>query len=391
MGEGAKIVLFYIIGVIYSFISEEYKLFQISNIYLFSLCIYLFLILIVFKKYFRETLIPTIYNAVFYSIYLCIIIFFAVIRSRSESANNESGIISIVVKKSEDYKMKASRHIEQIWNIQEEDICDENMRKALKEGKEKEVGILKGLIVGDKNDLNYSIKQSFRNIGTSHTLALSGLHVGIIWAFISLLLSPLSLWNSGKKIRLFLTILILAIYSFITGMSSSVVRASMMITILQINSVLGRKNNSFEALIFAAFIIILISPHSLKSAGFQLSFLAVLGIIIITPTINKISHKVEQLLKNKIAKGMIHLLIQSISISIACQIFTLPIILLYFNYFPQHFIIANIAVIPLTTIVLYCSFVTIITSPLPILGKAMIAVTHYAIKILLYVVDFLST
>lgn len=376
MSEGAKIILFYIIGVIYSFISEEYKLFQISNIYLFSLCIYLFLILIVFKKYFRETLIPTIYNAVFYSIYLCIIIFFAVIRNRSETINNESGIISIVVKKSEEYKMVASKCIEQVCNMQEEG---------------EELGIIKALLIGDKSDLNYSIKQSFKNIGVAHTLALSGLHVGIIWAFISLLLSPLSLWNSGKKIRLFLTILILAIYSFITGMSSSVVRASMMITILQINSVLGRKNNSFEALILAAFIIILIFPHSLKSAGFQLSFLAVLGIIIITPTINKISHKVEQLLKNKIAKGMIHLLIQSISISIACQIFTLPIILLYFNYFPQHFIIANIAVIPLTTIVLYCSFVTIITSPLPILGKAMIAVTHYAIKILLYVVDFLST
>lgn len=376
MGEGAKIVLFYIIGVIYSFISEEYKLFQISNIYLFSLCIYLFLILIVFKKYFRETLIPTIYNAVFYSIYLCIIIFFAVIRTRSETINNESGTISTIVKKSEEYKMVASKYIEQVCNMQEEG---------------EELGIIKALLIGDKSDLNYSIKQSFKNIGAAHTLALSGLHVGIIWAFISLLLSPLSLWNSGKKIRLFLTILILAIYSFIAGMSSSVVRASIMISILQINSVLGRKNNSFEALIFAAFIIILISPHSLKSAGFQLSFLAVLGIIIITPTINKISHKVEQLLKNKIAKGMIHLLIQSISISIACQIFTLPIILLYFNYFPQHFIIANIAVIPLTTIVLYCSFVTIITSPLPILGKAMIAVTHYATKILRYVVDFLST
>lgn len=255
--------------------------------------------------------------------------------------------------------------------------------------------IAKALLVGEKSTLSRGVKQEFRDAGVAHTLALSGLHVGIVWSFLSLLLFFLNRSLKGRRIRVFIISALIFVYAFATGLSNSVVRAAIMLSLWQFNHIYGRKNSGVNSILTAGFLILLINPSSISSISFQLSFAAVLGIAIMYPVINEsilflsdalpvFSRKVSvgEVLNRKTCLNIVKSLIinylikplglgckkvviyslRMMGISIACQIFTLPIILYYFGTTSQYFLLSNLAVIPGVTLTVYSSSLTLIAT-----------------------------
>ncbi|GAB6012308.1 ComEC/Rec2 family competence protein [Viscerimonas tarda] len=225
---------------------------------------------------------------------------------------------------------------------------------------DEEYAILSALTLGYKDVLSADLKQAFRATGTAHVLAVSGMHVGIIYGVI---LSLFALFvRSGKHYRtLQLPIIVLLwCYAFVTGFSPSVIRASIMLTIFCVATIFGRKGLSYNNISLAAFFMLLVNPFSLFDAGFQLSFAAVLSIRFFQPVLSGLLSPKN----NYIRKGW-----ELFTLSIAAQIGAFPVCLYYFGTFPSYFFITNLLVVPLVSVLFYgaicLSAAALIASALP--------------------------
>ncbi|MBK8808007.1 MAG: ComEC/Rec2 family competence protein [Bacteroidales bacterium] len=206
-----------------------------------------------------------------------------------------------------------------------------------------QLAFISALLLGDKTELDKEIKNDFSVAGTLHVLAVSGLHVGIIAIIINTMLSFLDKNKRTKIIKSFIVILSIWSFAYLTGLGASVQRAALMFSIFSLGSVFSKANNTINALFASAFIILLCNPFSFFEIGFQLSYLAVLGIILFYPFLSdwfKQLHKVYQYVPGIIA------------VSIAAQLFTLPISLYYFGVVPSYSLLANIFAIPLIFIIM---------------------------------------
>ncbi|MDE5839062.1 MAG: competence protein ComEC family protein, partial [Paramuribaculum sp.] len=191
-------------------------------------------------------------------------------------------------------------------------------------------------ITGDSNILDNDTRKTFAKAGTAHILALSGLHVGIIMAFCSLLLLPLILYPSLRKVRTLLIILALWIFAFITGLSASATRAVIMATCLLLATLLQKRHSPFNALCLAALVILLFDPDALFNISFQLSFAAVAGILLFGNKLNPVSQR------NREA----YITMGFFTMSAGAMIATGVISGFYFHTFPVYFILANFLIIP---------------------------------------------
>ena len=206
--------------------------------------------------------------------------------------------------------------------------------------------LCKALCLADKSSLDSKIKKDFSRAGASHILAVSGMHVGIIFTAISTLLSLIS---KGRKFQLFagiLSICFLWFYAFICGLQPSIVRACTMFSVPIIGKLLKRDVSSLNSLLFTAFCMLIYDHTYLFNLGFQLSFLAVAGILLFQEKIFNILP-----LQNKILIWIWSLT----SVSIAAQITTLPLTIYYFHNIPVFSLLSNLFVVPLATLLIYFS------------------------------------
>lgn len=203
--------------------------------------------------------------------------------------------------------------------------------------------VLSAICLGDKTMLERNTKQHFSDAGAMHLLAVSGLHVGIVWWILDLLIRFPGRKRLGKFLKLLLIVSILWFYAGITGFSESVTRSVLMFSLFTIASTLNRESNIFNTLFLSAFILLVLKPERIVEPGFQLSYLAVFGIVTIQPGLRKLLHS-----ENKIIKWIFDL----ITVSIAAQLITFPLVLLYFHQFPIWFLLTNIIAIPLVTVLL---------------------------------------
>lgn len=203
---------------------------------------------------------------------------------------------------------------------------------------------ISALTLGYKADLTDDLQEAFRASGTAHILAVSGLHVGIIYVLINLLFSFLG--NSGKPfiVRQVVVIAILWAYAFITGMSVSVIRAAIMLSMFCIGNIFGRRGFTYNTLAAAAFLILIFRPFSFFEVGFQMSFGAVFAILFFQPKLKSLFS-----FKNKIADYIYDLF----TVSVAAQVGVFPLVLYYFGTFPTYFFITNLLVVPLVGIIIY--------------------------------------
>lgn len=217
--------------------------------------------------------------------------------------------------------------------------------------KEENLSIVKALLLGERQSISKELKQSYSNAGVIHILAISGLHIGIIWIILSFLFRPLRNFKHGKIVSVSLIILFLWIYTVFVGMSASVVRAVTMFTIISIGKSLNYPIKTAYSLAFSLFLLLLIYPPFLFSIGFQMSYLAVFGIIWIQP-------KLASLWRPNFK--IINYFWQLTTVSVSAQIGVLPLSLYHFHQFPSLFFISNWVIIPFLGIILSFGFLIVV-------------------------------
>lgn len=228
------------------------------------------------------------------------------------------------------------------------------------------LSLLSALTLGYKNDLEAATRQMFAEAGVMHVMALSGFNVAVIVLALSMIFC---FCNRSLPGRIFRTILIVAtvwMFAFVTGLSPSVTRASVMVTFLISGKTFNQEINTCNILFATAFFILLISPSLVADVSFQLSFAAVLGILILhQPLFGLLSFK------NRLAKAAWQLF----TVSCAAQFSTMPLTLFYFHQFPVYFWLTNMYVIPLVSVIIWLAVVFLVVSfinPLmTVLGKIL--------------------
>ncbi|HUI32661.1 MAG: ComEC/Rec2 family competence protein [Dysgonamonadaceae bacterium] len=207
-----------------------------------------------------------------------------------------------------------------------------------------EYAFLSALTLGYKANLSNELKEAFRASGTSHILAVSGLHVGIVYLIIMSLFSFLGKRGKWFILKQLLILLFLWGYVFITGMPVSVIRAAIMLSLFCVGSLFHKSGFTYNTLAAAAFFILLANPFYLFSVGFQLSFASVFSILFFQPKLSilyvpqlKISHYVWDLL----------------TVTTSAQLGVFPLTLYYFGTFPTYFFITNTLVLPFIGLIIY--------------------------------------
>lgn len=231
-------------------------------------------------------------------------------------------------------------------------------------------GIALALVLGVKDQLADQVRQAYSRAGAMHVLAVSGLHIGIVYGVVAFLLGYLQRTRRGRMLHALACVAALWLFALVTGGSVSVMRAATMFTCVIVAQASQRRANIFNTLALSAFVLLLINPYYLLSVGFQLSYLAVLGIVYLQPRIYGLL-ECRSWLADK--------LWALTAVSIAAQLATLPISLYYFHQFPTYFWLANIVVIPAAFVILSLGLLTItvgtlVPVALPVVGKVLEAV-----------------
>lgn len=197
--------------------------------------------------------------------------------------------------------------------------------------------LLKALLLGDRQGMDEEVITSFQRLGIMHVLAISGLHIGIIYLFLSWITLFLK-----KKYRLMLILLCLWLFVFLSGFSASVFRAVFMFSLLALSKGLKRKQPTLEVVSIALFLTLLFEPSWLFDVGFQLSYTAVLGIVWLMPLFRK----------GYTQFAVVNYFLGLLYVSLVAQVCVLPLQLYYFNSFSLTFLASNLLVIPLITLLL---------------------------------------
>ncbi|HTE26159.1 ComEC/Rec2 family competence protein [Flavitalea sp.] len=207
----------------------------------------------------------------------------------------------------------------------------------------KESGLAQALLIGYKDNLDKELVQAYSNTGVVHVIAISGLHLGLIYAILILLTRKLRYSTTARVIQLLIVIAGIWIFAIMAGASASVVRSAVMFTCIATGKVLARNLSVYNSLAASAFLLLCYNPFWLWDTGFQLSYAAVLSIIIYQKS-------VSQLLpfSNKI----LLIIWKTCAITLSAQILTTPVSLYYFHQFPNFFLITNFVAIPLSSIIL---------------------------------------
>ena len=241
--------------------------------------------------------------------------------------------------------------------------------------------LLKAILLGDKSDLDVDTKSSFANAGAMHVLAVSGLHVGII-AYILKGVFQLLFSKANRNRSIIFLIVLLWFYAFITGFSASVTRAVFMYSVLIGAQVFSRNYDSLNTLSFTALVLLCWNPLYLFDIGFQLSFLAMVGIFTINPVLNRMFFiKVKWL--NWIWQGT--------AVGLAAQVFTVPISIYYFHQFPNYFILSNIGVMLISGIVLGLGIALLILGKIPFLNTLIGWFLFASLSSLLFLMAWIDT
>ncbi|MBQ8487463.1 MAG: ComEC/Rec2 family competence protein [Prevotella sp.] len=228
-----------------------------------------------------------------------------------------------------------------------------------------EYAVVAAMTLGDKSAMSHELKEVYAVSGASHVLALSGLHLGIVYMVLSLLVV-------GRRWRFVTQLLaVLGIWAFalLVGLPASVVRSAVMITVYGLLSLAHRGHPSLNALALASLLILVVSPYSLFDVGFQLSFAAMLAILTVQPVISGVVGR-QWLMEYSVVRWLWGLA----TVSVAAQVGTAPLVAYYFGRFSTWFLLTNFVVIPATTVILWLAIATL---AVPALGAVLLRVVGW--------------
>ncbi len=220
--------------------------------------------------------------------------------------------------------------------------------------------VAKALVLGQRQGLDDDLLKNYAASGAIHVLAVSGLHVGLIYLILMTLLQRIPFPSKHRKWSITLIcISILFVYALLTGLSPSVFRAFVMFSFFAIAKAIKRKTNSYNVLAASALVLLLVDPYLLMSVGFQLSYLAVIGIIYIQPKLYGLFSFNWILLDKVWALSCV---------SISAQLATAPLSMLYFHQFPSYFLVSNLFIIPAAFVILLLGLTLLALSFSPLIA-----------------------
>jgi competence protein ComEC len=252
--------------------------------------------------------------------------------------------------------------------------------KYLKGGQE--TALAKALLTGDRSDLDPELVQAYSNTGVVHIMAISGLHLGLIYILLFRICSVIPVIQNKKWLKFILILLGIWFFAVMTGSSPSVLRSAIMLSFLALSILQKRKISSYNFWAVAAFILLCLDPLLLFNVGFQLSFSAVLGILVAQRPIYHWFH-----FDNK----MVNYVWEMISVTIAAQLFTLPMCLYYFHQFPVLFILSNLIAIPLATVGLWLGVILVMMAWIPAVAKIIGMLTYTAFRWMNHYIQYMNS
>ncbi len=245
------------------------------------------------------------------------------------------------------------------------------------------VHLIASISFGAREEVDKEVIQSFTNTGVIHILAVSGMNVGLIFIILNFLFRFLKKRRAGLFLHTIIMLCGIWTYTLITGMSASILRAAIMFSFVIIGDILNRNSNIFNSLAVSAFFLIGWDPAIIRDVGFQLSYAAVLSIVVFQPLLYKQLYFKSWLLSQT---WLI------ISVTFAAQIGTIPFTLIYFHQFPVYFWLANLFVIPLVTLILYLSFVVVFLSLISeFLASVVAVVLEWSVRLVLMIVEMVES
>ena len=235
---------------------------------------------------------------------------------------------------------------------------------------EKEAGLAEALLVGYKDDLDKTLVQSYSNTGVVHVIAISGMHLGLIYWLLTILLSP---FKKRKYTRWIVPVLIIAglwLFALLTGGGPSILRSAVMFTCIVIGQSMERKTFIYNSLAASAFILLCINPFWLWDAGFQLSYTAVLSIVVFMKPIYNWFY-----FNNKLVDAVWKLM----AVTIAAQVLTTPVSMYHFHQFPVYFLITNLLAVPLSGLIILMEIALCAMLWLPVAAKIIGTIIYWLI------------
>ena len=224
---------------------------------------------------------------------------------------------------------------------------------------DKELGLAEALLIGYKDDLDQTLVQSYTNTGVVHIIAISGLHLGLIYWLLIKLFKPLRRRKHVKWLRPVLIIAGLWLFSLLAGAQASVLRSAVMFTCIVLGESLSRKTSIYNTMALSAFLLLCYNPYWLWDVGFQLSYAAVLSIIVFMRPIYNWFY-----FPNKIVDFIWKLN----AVTIAAQILTVPLSIYHFHQFPNYFILTNFVVVPLSSLIVLGEILLCAVSFIPVIA-----------------------
>ena len=246
-----------------------------------------------------------------------------------------------------------------------------------------EIAISKALLYGYDDEIDPELVRAYSNTGTLHVLAVSGMHVGLIFWLINLVLKYFDKRQYQRVLKAIISLIIIWAYSLLCGLSPSILRASVMFSFVALGNIVKNKPNVNNTLAASAFVLLLFDSNMIANVGFQLSFLAVFGIVNIQKYFKQWFS-----FNSKIGNEVWNI----ISVSIAAQLATFPLGLFYFHQFPVYFIASNLLIIPLTTLVIFVAIAMIFMAGLAQLFSVFTYAAMalgWAVKWLIYITNII--
>lgn len=206
------------------------------------------------------------------------------------------------------------------------------------------LGIAEALLIGYKDHLDRDLVREYTQAGVVHIIAISGLHLGLIYWMITALLARIPLTRKRPVIQYILSFTALWLFTLVTGASASVLRSAVMFSCMLLGKALSKRSTILQALTASAFLLLAWNPYLLWDVGFQLSYLALTGIILLQKPIGRLLFVKKKWLQKSW---------EMMAVTLAAQIGTFPICLFYFHQFPTYFFLANLIAVPLSTLILF--------------------------------------
>ncbi len=241
-------------------------------------------------------------------------------------------------------------------------------------GDRREAGVAKAMLLGVRDDLDPDVLQAYSASGAIHVLSVSGLHVAVLFAVLGACLQVLKKrGRGGKWLYASLMLTLLWSYALLTGLSPAVLRSAAMISFFVVREAVQRQPSTYNTLFASAFALLLYDPFLLVSAGFQLSFVAVLGIVYLEPRIERWW---------TIENGAGRWLWRITATALAAQLATFPLAVYYFHQFPVYFLVANPAVIGISTFTQPLGIALLLFHWFPLLSEVLAFFTRQAFWLL---------